>query len=117
MPELPDIVVYMEALQSRIVGHTLRGFRISHPFLLRSVQPPVEAAVGKKITELRRLGKRIAFGLDEDIWLVLHLMIAGRLHWRDRGLKINRRVDLAVFEVGVECKQNLSLAKGAVGVE
>jgi len=98
MPELPDVVVYIEALRSRIIGRTLQGVRIAHPFLLRSVQPPVEAAVGKGVAELRRMGKRIAFGLEKDIWLVLHLMIAGRLHWRDRGVKTNRRVDLAAFD-------------------
>jgi formamidopyrimidine-DNA glycosylase len=98
MPELPDVVVYIEALGSRIVGHTLQGIRIAHPFLLRTVHPPVEAAVGKKVTKLRRLGKRIAIGLEKELWLVLHLMIAGRLHWRDREVKSNRRVDLAAFD-------------------
>ena len=98
MPELPDIVVYIEALQSRIVGHPIRDIRIAHPFLLRSVQPPVSDMAGKEVVKLRRLGKRIAIGLQEDFWLVLHLMIAGRLHWRESEAKLSRRVDLAAFD-------------------
>ena len=81
MPELPDIVVYIEALEQRIQGQTLEHLTIASPFLLRTAVPPINSAEGRKIVELRRLGKRICLGLEEDLWLVLHLMIAGRLHW------------------------------------
>src|SRR5271167_4458903 len=82
MPELPDITVYIEALESRIIGQTLEAVRIVSPFLLRTAAPPLTGASGKKVLELRRLGKRICIGLEGNLWLVLHLMIAGRLHWR-----------------------------------
>jgi len=82
MPELPDIVVYIEALEKRILDQTLDKVQISSPFLLRTATPPIAATEGKKVIELRRLGKRICIGLEEDLWLVLHLMIAGRLHWK-----------------------------------
>jgi formamidopyrimidine-DNA glycosylase len=82
MPELPDITVYIEALETRIIGQTLEAVRIVSPFLLRTATPPVSGASGKKVLQLRRLGKRICLGLEDDLWLVLHLMIAGRLHWR-----------------------------------
>lgn len=85
MPELPDITVYIEALEARIVGQELERVKLASPFLLRSVSPPIEALEGKTVRSLRRLGKRIAIGLEDDFWLVLHLMIAGRLHWRDAG--------------------------------
>src|SRR5258706_16082134 len=81
MPELPDIVVYIEALNKRIIGHTLDGVRLGSPFLLRTAVPTISAVEGKTVSELRRLGKRICVGLEEDLWLVFHLMIAGRLHW------------------------------------
>jgi formamidopyrimidine-DNA glycosylase len=83
MPELPDIVVYLEALEARILGQKLERVRLESPFLLRTVRPPVHDLEGKIVRSLRRLGKRIAFGLENDHWLVLHLMIAGRLHWRE----------------------------------
>ena len=82
MPELPDITVYIEALETRIIGQTLEAVRIVSPFLLRTATPPLTGASGKKVLQLRRLGKRICIGLESDLWLVLHLMIAGRLHWR-----------------------------------
>ena len=82
MPELPDIVVYIEALEGRVLGEPLRQVRLASPFLLRSVDPPVSAAVGKHVIKLRRIGKRIVLELEDDLFLVLHLMIAGRLHWR-----------------------------------
>jgi formamidopyrimidine-DNA glycosylase len=82
MPELPDITVYLEALEPRILNQTLESVQISSPFLLRSATPPITSAEGRKVLELRRLGKRICLGLEDDYWLVLHLMIAGRLHWR-----------------------------------
>ena len=83
MPELPDITVYIEALNQRILGETLQRVQIASPFLLRTAVPPINTVEGKKVVQLRRLGKRICFGFEEDIWLVLHLMIAGRLHWRE----------------------------------
>ena len=98
MPELPDIVVYIERLEERIAGQRLEGVRLASPFLLRSVTPPLGSVEGKKVRELRRLGKRIAIGLESDLWLVLHLMIAGRLHWRARGVKIARPRGLAAFD-------------------
>lgn len=84
MPEYPDIVVYIEALEQRILGQTLERVRVGSPFLLRTAAPPLAAVEGKKALKLRRLGKRICIGLEQDLWLVLHLMIAGRLHWKDR---------------------------------
>lgn len=98
MPELPDIAVYIEALEKRILGQTLERVRLASPFLLRTVDPPLRAAEGKKVRQLRRIGKRIAIGLDDDVWLVLHLMIAGRLHWRAPGAKVSRPRGLAGFD-------------------
>src|SRR5881394_442481 len=83
MPELPDIVVYIEALEKRMLGQTLEGVRVVSPFLLRTATPPLSSATGKSVLRLRRLGKRICIGLQDDLWLVLHLMIAGRLHWKE----------------------------------
>ncbi|HKV56563.1 MAG TPA: DNA-formamidopyrimidine glycosylase family protein [Candidatus Binataceae bacterium] len=98
MPELPDIVVYIDALNRRIVGRTLERVRLASPFLLRTVDPPLKTVEGKQVRELRRLGKRIAIGLDGDLWLVLHLMIAGRLHWKEHGVKLSRPRGLAAFD-------------------
>jgi formamidopyrimidine-DNA glycosylase len=98
MPELPDIVVYIEALESRICGRILERVRIGSPFLVRTVEPPVAAAEGKRIKSLRRAGKRIAIGTEGDVWLVLHLMIAGRLHWRKPGAPVRGRQTLAAFD-------------------
>lgn len=99
MPELPDIVVYIEALEQRILGEPLDEIRIASPFLLRTAEPPIQAAEGKRVRELRRIGKRIAIGLDSDLWLVFHLMIAGRLHWRNPGAKLpGGRRGLAGFD-------------------
>lgn len=84
MPEYPDIVVYIEALEKRILGRTLEHVRLGSPFLLRTAVPPLSDAEGKKVVQLRRLGKRICIGLEDDLWLVLHLMIAGRLHWKEQ---------------------------------
>lgn len=98
MPELPDIAVYIEALEKRILGQTLERVRVVSPFLLRTVTPPLSSASGKKVLRLRRLGKRICVGLEGDLWLVLHLMIAGRLHWRPRGVKVSRPRGLAAFD-------------------
>jgi formamidopyrimidine-DNA glycosylase len=90
MPELPDITVYIEALERRILGQTLEAVRIVSPFLLRTANPPLADAPGKKVLQLRRLGKRICIGLEGGLWLVLHLMIAGRLHWHPLGAKLGR---------------------------
>src|SRR5271169_1068648 len=98
MPELPDIVVYIEALQKRIVGQRIERIRIVAPSLLRTATPPIQAAEGKRVARLRRMGKRICIGVEEDLWLVLHLMIAGRLHWRERGAKLARPRGLAAFD-------------------
>ena len=98
MPELPDIVVYIEALEMRILHQTLENVRVVSPFLLRTASPPLASANGKKVLRLRRLGKRICIGLEDDLWLVLHLMIAGRLHWRPRGVKVSRPRGLAAFD-------------------
>jgi formamidopyrimidine-DNA glycosylase len=98
MPELPDITAYITALEARIVGQTLEHVRLASVFLLRSVDPPLSAAEGKTVRKLLRIGKRIAIGVDNDIWLVLHLMIAGRLHWRNAGAKLAGKNALAAFD-------------------
>lgn len=97
MPELPDIAAYITALEDRIVGQPLQGVAIADPFLLRTTDPPISAVEGRIVRELRRIGKRIAIGLDGDLWLVLHLMIAGRLHWRPVDTKPAGRTNLAAF--------------------
>jgi formamidopyrimidine-DNA glycosylase len=98
VPELPDISAYITALEPRIVGQRLERVRISGPFLLRTVEPRLADVEGKVVRELRRVGKRIAIGMENDLWLVLHLMIAGRLHWRPREAKLGGRQNLAAFE-------------------
>jgi len=131
MPELPDIVVYIEALEERILGERLEAVRIVSPFLLRTVTPPVASTPGKKVVRLRRLGKRICIGLEEDLWLVLHLMIAGRLHWRPRkpGLgrpAVSARGNFAAFdfpagsllwsEAGSQKRASLHVVSGGSGL-
>jgi formamidopyrimidine-DNA glycosylase len=98
MPELPDLTVYLEALEQRIVGHCLQRVVIASPFLLRTAVPPLETAANRRVEALRRVGKRIAIGLEGGLWLVLHLMIAGRLHWFAAGAQRARRAALARFE-------------------
>ncbi len=98
MPELPDIAAYISALEPRIIGQPLERIRLASPFLLRTVQPPLASAEGRTVEELRRIGKRIAFGLGSELWLVLHLMIAGRLHWRPPDAKLAGRQSLAAFD-------------------
>jgi len=98
MPELPDITAYIKALEARIVGQTLERVRLGSVFLLRTADPPLSAAEGKTVQELRRLGKRIAIDVGNDIWLVLHLMIAGRLHWKTAGVRLAGKNALAVFD-------------------
>ena len=126
MPELPDIVVYIEALEKRIAGQTLEHVRLASPFLLRSVNPPLSSAQSKRVERFRRIGKRIAIGLEGDLWLVLHLMIAGRLHWRARGVKVARPRGLAAFdfpngsllltEAGSQKRASLHLVAGQDGL-
>jgi formamidopyrimidine-DNA glycosylase len=99
MPELPDVEAYLGALRPRIVGQPLERVRVANPFLLRTADPPLSAVDGHVVRELRRVGKRIAIGLEGDLWLVLHLMIAGRLHWRAAGAKLAGRNALAAFDV------------------
>ena len=98
MPELPDIVVYIEALESRILNQPLDRVRLGNPFLLRTADPPLSVLYGQPVRRLRRIGKRIALGFDDDLWLVLHLMIAGRLHWRERGARLGGKNTLAAFD-------------------
>ena len=97
MPELPDITVYLEALEQRLLGAKLEIARTTHPFLLRTVEPPLAALYGRRVTGLRRVGKRVAIGFEGDLWLVLHLMIAGRLHWFAPKTHKNTRAVLAAF--------------------
>ena len=125
MPELPDIVVYIEALEERIKGKTLKHVFVTSPFLVRTVSPPIVAVEGKQVIQFRRLGKRICFGLEDDLWLVLHLMIAGRLHWKDSDVKPSKR-DLAAFafsngtltltEAGTQKRASLHLVSGESGL-
>jgi formamidopyrimidine-DNA glycosylase len=98
MPELPDIVVYLEALTPRIVGQRLTRARVTSPFLLRTAEPPLAAAEGRAVTGLRRLGKRIVWEMEDDLFLVFHLMIAGRFKWRDAGAKPPGKIGLAAFD-------------------
>jgi formamidopyrimidine-DNA glycosylase len=126
MPELPDIALYIEALGKRILGKRLDQVRIASPFLLRTATPPVGDAEGKTVVQLRRLGKRICIGLDNDIWLVLHLMVAGRLHWRKLGVKVSPPRGLAAFdfsngtllwtEAGSKKRASLHLVAGEDGL-
>jgi formamidopyrimidine-DNA glycosylase len=127
VPELPDIVVYIEALEKRIQGSVLERVRIASPFLLRTAVPPLSSVEGKKIVELRRLGKRICLGLEGDLWLVLHLMIAGRLHWYDERAKAAKARGLAVFEfssgslvlteAGTQKRASVHVVQGEAGLE
>lgn len=127
MPELPDITVYIEALESRIVGETLERTRIPKPFLLRSVDPPISAAQGKRVTGVRRMGKRIVVELEDDLFLVIHLMIAGRLRWVPAGGKIPGKIGLAAFdftngtliltEAGSKRRASLWLVRGEKSLE
>lgn len=99
MPELPDIELYRHALRSRVVGQVLVGIRLSSPFVLRSVEPPLDAAMGKRVLDVRRLGKRLVLVLDDELYVVLHLMIAGRLRWKPPGHGIPGKIGLAAFDL------------------
>lgn len=126
MPELPDIAAYIDALETRIVGQPLEHVRLASAFLLRTAQPPLESVEGRVVRELRRVGKRIAIGVENDLWLVLHLMIAGRLHWRPPGAKLAGRQTLAAFdfphgslvltEAGSKRRASLHVALGEEGL-
>lgn len=98
MPELPDITIYLEALERRTKGKVLQTVRLKNPFLLKTVEPPISAVEGKAVQQLRRVGKRIAFGLEDDLWLVIHLMLAGRLQWQAPGFKLSTSFYLAAFD-------------------
>ncbi|HTW38429.1 MAG TPA: DNA-formamidopyrimidine glycosylase family protein [Steroidobacteraceae bacterium] len=98
MPELPDLTVYREALEARLVGHRLERIAIASPFLLRSVSPPLQSVEGRRVTQVRRIGKRLAIGVEGGLWLVFHLMIAGRLHWFVPGARQSKRAALARLE-------------------
>jgi Formamidopyrimidine-DNA glycosylase len=98
MPELPDVTVYVETIASHVQGRTLEKIRIGNPFIVRSVDPPIYEAEGKTVRSVRRIGKRIAIGLDDDLWIVIHLMIAGRFRWLKPGAKLPGRLGLASFD-------------------
>ena len=122
MPELPDVTVYIEALERRILGARLERVRLLHPFVLRSVDPPLSAANGKSVIGLRRLGKRIVVALEDELFLILHLMIAGRLHWKASGTKAPGKIGVAAFdfstgtlvmtEAGTKRRAAIYLARG-----
>ncbi len=126
MPELPDIVVYLERLRPRIEGQVLERVRLISPFLLRTFDPPLEEAEGKTVRGLRRIGKRIVWTMDGDLFVVLHLMIAGRLHWKPRGAKPPGKIGLAAFdfptgtltltEAGSKRRASLHLVRGEVAL-
>ena len=126
MPELPDITAYITALEARIIGKTLECVRLGTPFLLRTVEPPISQVEGRVVRGLRRIGKRIAIGLEGELWLVLHLMIAGRLHWRAHGAKLAGRRSLAAFdfpggsllltEAGTKHRASLHVVAGEEGL-
>ena len=126
MPELPDIALYLDALAARVVGKPLERLRIASPFLLRTADPPVADLVGRAIRDVRRLGKRIVLALEDDYFVVLHLMIAGRLHWKPAGAPIPRRAGLAAFdfpngtllltEAGTKHRASLHILRGAAAL-
>ena len=127
MPELPDIAAYLSALETRIVGLPMQQIRLASPFLLRTAQPQIADVEGRTVRELRRIGKRIGIGVEGDLWLVLHLMIAGRLHWRSRGAKLAGRQSLAAFdfpngslvltEAGTKHRASLYVLRGEEGLQ
>ena len=101
MPELPDVVVYLEALERRILGRRLQGLRLASPFILRTVDPPPSALAGHRVLSLRRMGKRLVWGLESELFIVIHLMIAGRLRWGAAGAKAPGKIGLAAFDFEV----------------
>ena len=127
MPELPDIAAYLHALESRVIGHRLQRVRIASPSLLRTAEPPLSGAEGRTARELQRIGKRIAIGLEGDLWLVIHLMIAGRLHWKAPGVALSGRTSLAALdfddgslvltEAGSKRRASIHLLQGRTSLE
>ncbi len=126
MPEIPDLEVYREALEERLVGHTLERIQLLSPFLLRTALPPIASAEGRRVIAVRRIGKRLAVGLEGGLWLVVHLMIAGQLHWFAAGTALSRRAALArltfdsgtltLTEAGTKRRASLHLVEGAAGL-
>jgi len=127
VPELPDITIYLEALERRILGQPLARVRIASPFLLRTAVPPIQKLEGRRVVTFQRIGKRIVFGLEDDWWLVLHLMIAGRLHWHESGAKSPGKSALAIFEflsgaltlteAGTKKRASLHLVQGEAALQ
>ena len=127
MPELPDVTVYIEALSERVLNQPIQKIRIGSPFVLRSFDPPISIAEGKKVLALRRLGKRIVFKLEDDLFLIVHLMIAGRFHWRPKGAKIARKYGQAAFdfpngtllltEAGTKKRASIYLVRGEAALQ
>jgi formamidopyrimidine-DNA glycosylase len=127
MPELPDVTVYIEALNERVLNQPIEKIRIGSPFVLRSFDPPISAAEGKKILSLRRLGKRIVFELEGDLFLIVHLMIAGRFHWKPKGAKIARKYGQAALdfssgtllltEAGTKKRASIYLVRGQAALQ
>lgn len=127
MPELPDVTVYVECIEAKLLGRTLERIRIASPFVVRSVDPPIREIEGKAVRGVRRIGKRIAIGFDEDLWVVIHLMIAGRFRWLKPGAKIPGRLGLAAFdfdngtlvltEAGTQRRASITLVRGADSLE
>lgn len=127
MPELPDVTVYIESLERYVTGQVLERARVTSPFLVRSVDPPLSAVEGQKVLGFRRLGKRIVFVFDDELYMVVHLMIAGRFRWRERGVKIQRKVGLAAFdfpsgsllftEAATKKRASLHVVRGAEALE
>jgi formamidopyrimidine-DNA glycosylase len=127
MPELPDVTVYIEALSERVLNRSIQKIRIGSPFVLRSFDPPIGAAEGKKVLALRRLGKRIVFELEDELFLIVHLMIAGRFHWKPKGAKIARKYGQAAFdfpngtllltEAGTKKRASIHLVHGEASVQ
>lgn len=126
MPELPDVTIYVEGLRERAVGRTLARVSIASPFLLRTVDPPIDAAEGRKVVEVRRLGKRVVMGLEDGLFLVIHLMIAGRLLWKGPGVRPRGKIELAAFgfgegtlvltEAGTQRRASLHVVAGEAGL-
>ena len=127
MPEFPDVTVYIEALTERVLNQPIQKIRIGSPFVLRSFEPPLSAAEGKKVLALRRLGKRIVFELEDDLFLIVHLMIAGRFHWKPKGAKIARKYGQAAFdfphgtllltEAGTKKRASIHLVRGEAALQ
>jgi formamidopyrimidine-DNA glycosylase len=122
MPELPDVTVYVESITAKTLGKKIEKIRVTSPFVVRSVNPPISEAQGKTVREIRRIGKRIAIGIDDDIWIVIHLMIAGRFRWLKPGAKLPGRLGLAAFdfengtllltEAGTQRRASITLVRG-----